>query len=47
MMDWWMVVRSPDDLVALANSALGHERTDFSCEVSQLGCFNYLRLRRL
>lgn len=47
MMDWWMVVRSPDDLVALANSALGQERTDFSCEVSQLGCFNYLRLRRL
>ena len=44
IMDWWMVTRSRNDMLALGNSCGAVQDGSFSLEVRRMGCFHYLQL---
>jgi hypothetical protein len=44
IMDWWMLPRTENDLLRLADSAI--DQGGYKATVDQQGCFNYLRIQK-
>lgn len=47
VMDWWMVTRSAEDLLALAQAAIRSEGREADIETLRVGCFHALLIRPL
>lgn len=45
IMDWWMVTRSAEDLLALAQAAVQSEGREAEIETLRVGCFHVLLIR--
>jgi hypothetical protein len=45
IMDWWMVTRSAEDLLALAQAAVRREGYEADIETLRVGCFHVLLIR--
>ena len=45
VMDWWMVTRSAEDLLALAQAAVQSEGREAKIETLRVGCFHVLLIR--